>query len=245
MKILIIDIETSPMTGLIWGLWDQNINYKHIQKEGAILCYAAKWLGESKVYFDSLNQSTPREMLRSAHALLTEADAVISFNGINFDIKHLNAQFLVNKMKPPAAFKNIDLLRVARSRFKFPSNKLDYIATRLGLGQKVAHEGMELWIKCMAGNKAAWGRMKKYNIQDVHLTEAVYKKLLPWIKNHPNINLFSDIECCPSCGSGALQSRGTRVTVTGAYHRYQCLSCGSWATGTKMIRKAVRIKGES
>lgn len=231
------------MSGLIWGLWDQNVSYKHIQKEGGVLCYAAKWLGEKKVYFDSVHHSTEKAMLKSAHDLLSEADAVISFNGINFDIKHLNAQFLLHKIKPPAPFKNIDLLRVAKSQFKFPSNKLDYIATRLGLGQKVAHEGMDLWIKCMANNKAAWGRMKKYNIQDVVLTENVYNKLLPWIKNHPNVNLFSDIECCSNCGSASLQSRGRAVSAVGSYQRYQCLSCGGWNKGTKTIHKTVKIRG--
>ena len=134
MKILTLDIETSPMTGLIWGLWDQNISYKHIQQEGSVLCYAAKWLGDNKVYFDSVNKSSPKEMLKGIHNLLNKADALISFNGINFDVKHLNAQFLLHKMKPPSPFKNIDLLRTAKSRFKFPSNKLDYIAQRLGLG---------------------------------------------------------------------------------------------------------------
>lgn len=242
MKVLIIDIETKYMLAPVWGLWDQNISHKHIQQEGGILCYAAKWLGEKEIFFDSVHQSTERAMLKSAHALLSEADAVISFNGISFDIKHLNAQFVLHKLKPPSTFKNIDLLRVAKSRFKFPSNKLDYIAKRLGLGSKVEHEGMELWVKCIAGNKAAWARMKKYNIQDVLLTEAVYLKLRPWVKSHPNMNLFSEIECCPSCGSASLQRRGMAFTTTGAYQRYQCMSCGAWAQGSRALYKHKRIK---
>jgi len=42
MKILLLDIETSPMEALVFGLWDQNINFKNIIAEGTILCWAAK-----------------------------------------------------------------------------------------------------------------------------------------------------------------------------------------------------------
>ena len=231
------------MTGLIWGLWDQNISYKHIQQEGSVLCYAAKWLGDNKVYFDSVNKSSPKEMLKGIHNLLNKADALISFNGINFDVKHLNAQFLLHKMKPPSPFKNIDLLRTAKSRFKFPSNKLDYIAQRLGLGQKTEHEGMGLWIKCMAGNKTAWRVMEKYNRQDVILTEQVYYKLLPWIKGHPNANLYHNGRRCPSCGSPTLIKRGLVTSTVGTYIRYSCNACGTWSQGKKMIAPPVEIRG--
>ncbi len=40
-------------------------------------------------------------------------------------------------------------LQTSRSKFRFVSNKLDYIAQRLGLGKKTAHEGHELWLKVM------------------------------------------------------------------------------------------------
>lgn len=242
MKILILDIETSPMTGLIWGLWDQNISYKHIQVEGSVICYAAKWLGEKEVFFDSINKSSKKDMLKSVHKLLSEAEALISFNGINFDVKHLNAQFLLHKMKPPSPFKNIDLLRTAKSRFKFPSNKLDYIAKRLGLGQKTAHEGMELWIKCMAGNKRAWKVMETYNRQDVILTEKAYYKLLPWIRNHPNSNLYHSGRSCPSCASPRLQKRGYSTSAVGTYQKYSCMACGSWSQGKKVIGPKVEIR---
>lgn len=116
--------------------------------------------------------------------------------------------------KPPAPYKQIDLLQVVKSNFKFPSNKLDYISQRLGLGQKVEHEGMALWTKCMKGDKAAWQRMEEYNIQDVVLLEDLYKRILPWIKNHPNMNVYKDGPICPTCGDEHLQKRGTAVTTT-------------------------------
>lgn len=242
MKILLLDIETSPMTALVFGLWDQNINFKNIITEGTVLCWAAKWYGEKEMMFDSIHKSKPRDMIKGIHALLDEADATITYNGINFDHKHLNSQFLLHKLKPPSSYKTIDLLRTIRGRFKFPSNKLDYVTRRLKIGAKTDHEGMELWKKCMAGNRAAWRTMEKYNRNDVLIMEETYKKVLPWIKNHPNMNHFSDEPCCTSCGSLSLQKRGFGINSTTAYQKYQCMTCGSWSSSARSTKKAVTIK---
>jgi hypothetical protein len=94
----------------------------------------------------------------------------------------------------------------------------------------------------MNGDKDAWKRMEEYNIQDVVLLESLYHKLLPWIKTHPNRNLFSDDVVCPTCGSHHLQKRGTAISITGTYQRYQCKSCGSWSQGTKSTKKTVEVK---
>ena len=94
----------------------------------------------------------------------------------------------------------------------------------------------------MNGDKDAWKRMQDYNVQDVVLLEQLYNKLLPWIKNHPNQNLFSGDVVCPTCGSNHLQKRGTAVSTTGTYQRCQCRSCGSWSQGTKVTKKTVEVK---
>lgn len=242
MKILLLDIETSPMTAMVFGLWDQNINFKNIITEGTVLCWAAKWYGEDKMQFDSVHKSKPRDMIKGIHALLDEADATITYNGINFDHKHLNSQFLLHGLKPPSSYKTIDLLRTMKGRFKFPSNKLDYITRRLKIGAKTDHEGMELWKKCMAGQAKAWRTMESYNKNDVLIMEETYKKVLPWIKNHPNMNHFSDEPCCNSCGSLSLQKRGYGIATTGTYQKYQCKTCGSWSQGTHILHKRVGIK---
>jgi DNA polymerase elongation subunit (family B)/DNA-directed RNA polymerase subunit RPC12/RpoP len=242
LKILLLDIETSPNTAHVWGLWQQNVSINQLMESSYVLCYAAKWLGDEDIYFDSVHQSKPKIMLKGIHALLESADAVIHYNGTKFDIPTLNKEFLLSKLLPPSPYKQIDLLRVVRSNFRFPSNKLDYVSQRLGLGKKHAHEGHDLWVKCMNGDKDAWKRMEEYNIQDVVLLESLYENLLPWIKNAPNRNLYQDIAGCPTCGSTRLQKRGTAVSATGAYQRYQCRDCGSWSQGTKSIKKTVEVK---
>ena len=177
-------------------------------------------------------------MLKQIHDLLNEADAVVHYNGTKFDIPTLNKEFLLYGMEPPAPYKQIDLLRVARNTFKFPSNKLDYVAQALKLGAKTKHTGHELWIKCMNYDKEAWKMMEEYNKQDVLLLEKVYNKLKPWIKGHANHSIHSDNGLiCPNCGSTHWHKRGLYYTSTCTYQRYKCNGCNSWFRGTKNIGK--------
>ena len=242
MKILLLDIESSPNTAHVWGLWQQNVSINQLMESSYVLCYAAKWLGDEEVTFDSVHQSKPKTMLKGIHGLLNDADAVVHYNGTKFDIPTLNKEFLLHSFNPPSPYKQIDLLRVVRSNFRFPSNKLDYVAQRLNLGKKHEHEGHELWVKCMNGDKDAWKRMEQYNIQDVVLLESLYNALRPWIKSHPNHNLFADDHVCPNCASTRLQKRGTSISSTGTYQRYQCSSCGTWSQSTKSIKSSVEVK---
>lgn len=242
MKILLLDIESSPNVAHVWGIWQQNVGINQLMESSYVLCWAAKWLGSDEIEFDSVYKSKPKAMLRRIHALISAADVVVHYNGTKFDMPTLNKEFLLHDLPPPSPYKQIDLLRTVRSQFRFPSNKLDYVAQRLGLGKKQAHEGHELWVKCMNNDKDAWLRMEGYNIQDVVLLEDLYNKVLPWIKNHPNHNVHVEGHVCPSCGSDRLHKRGIAVSQSGTYQRYQCRSCASWSQGTKSLRPTVEIK---
>ena len=168
MRILLLDIESSPNTAHVWGLWQQNVSLNQLMESSYVLCYAAKWLGEKEMFFDSVHQSKPKKMLKGIHGLLNDADAVIHYNGSKFDIPTLNKEFLLHSFNPPSPYKQIDLLRTVRSNFRFPSNKLDYVAQRLGLGKKQEHEGHELWVKCMNGDKDAWKDRKSTRLNSSH-----------------------------------------------------------------------------
>lgn len=237
MKILLLDIETAPNTAHVWGLWQQNVGLPQILESGYVMCWAAKWLGEEEIFFDSIMKSSSRNMLKRIHALLDKADAVVHYNGTKFDIPTLNKEFVLHEMAPPAPYKQIDLLSVARKQFKFPSNKLDYVAGALGLGNKIPNIGHELWIRCMAKDKDAWVSMEEYNKHDVKLLEEVYYRLLPWIKNHPNLSLYTkdEVETCPNCGGYHYQKRGYAYTGASRYQRYQCQDCGTWFRDIKSI----------
>jgi len=244
---LVIDIETGPNLGFVWGLWDQNVGLSQIESTGSVLCFAAKWLGDpvSKTIFRSTFHDGEAEMIEEAWDLIDQADAVIHYNGKAFDMKHLNREFLLAGLTPPSPHKDIDLLLAARSRFKFVSNKLDFVSQQLGVGSKVKHEGFELWKKCLEGDTAAWQRMKKYNIGDIKITEEVYWKLRPWIKNHPAVGMYTgEVHSCPNCGSDNLQRRGYYRTNASEFQRYRCNDCGGWSRrSTKEADMATTTRG--
>jgi DNA polymerase elongation subunit (family B) len=185
-------------------------------------------------------QDGERQMVESIYGLLEEADAVVHYNGKKFDIPKLNAEFIKFDLTPPSTYKQIDLLTVARSQFRFTSNKLDFVAQHLGIGAKVQHKGMDLWAECMDGDPVAWKQMERYNKQDVRLLPKLYKKLLPWIVNHPNYCLYLDTTrpVCVNCGSTKVQSRGKERTSTQVYPRFRCCDCGKWMRGKGTLLSA-------
>lgn len=232
MKILFLDIESQPYTALVWGVRKQYLTSKNLLDTGGILCWAASWADSDYVMFDSVQQSGELEMLKSVHALLEEADMVVTYNGNSFDIPMLNREFLKNKLPPPAPYKSVDLYRTVRSKFRFASGKLDDVLKELGFSGKTAHRGLLLWLECMRGKRDAWKEMEEYNVNDTLELEALYYRLLPWISNHPNRILYDNKLVC-RCGSTHFQSRGWAYTTTAKYKRYQCKKCGTWTRGTE------------
>lgn len=237
MKILHLDIETAPNIVYAWGLWNQNISINQIVEPGFTLSFAAKWHHEDTFVFRSVYHDDPVTMLQELWELLNEADAVVHYNGEKFDIPTINREFVVAGWEPPNPYHQIDLLKVVRQRFKFSSNKLDYVAQQLGLEAKLQHSGMDLWTGCMNGDAASWKVMKDYNIQDVNLLPQLYLLLLPWIKNHPNHALYQDTDrpVCPNCGSHNVKMNGKEHTKTLTYQRYRCKDCLTPIRGRKNI----------
>ena len=238
MKILFLDLETSPNLAFVWGLWQQNVSINQLMESTEVICFGARWHGKKEVIFKSLHHHGKKAMLDELHKLMEEADVLVGWNSAAFDSKHIKREFIENGYLPPSPYKEMDLMRVVKSQFKFPSNKLDCVAQTLGVGAKVQHSGFDLWVKCMADDKKAWAEMKEYQIQDVNLLIDLYEILKPWIKNHPHAALHEGVEGgCSNCASTKLQRRGQARTITATYQRFQCMDCGKWLRGDKAIEK--------
>lgn len=234
MKILLLDIESSPSIVYSWSLFNPILTPSHIVESGTILCYSAKWLDGKNIYFSSVQRQSSKKMLTSIHKLMDQADTIVHYNGLKYDIPTLNREFILHNLLPPADSKHVDLYQVVKRQFRFESNKLDWVCKQLGLGAKVVHRGMGLWRDCLAKKAFAWKEMEQYNRMDVALLERLYNKLLPWIKNHPNYGFFRislDKIVCPNCGSEKLQKRGFLISGIGRYQRVQCGDCGKWSRG--------------
>ena len=232
-KILIFDIETSPLEVYAWSLWDQFTALNQVIKDWEILSFASKWLGEDEskiVYHDKRNDDTDERVVRELHAKLDEADILITQNGISFDVKKANARFMHYGLQPPSSSRHFDTLRVAKSKFKFTSNKLEYMTkkfctkyTKLDHGK---FGGFSLWKECLAGNEEAWEEMELYNRYDVLSLEELAIKLLPW-DTSINFDVYNDCEInvC-TCGSIDFKKAGFYTTNACKYQKYKCKQCG-------------------
>jgi hypothetical protein len=241
-KILFLDIETTPLEGYSWGIWEQNIGLNQIIKEWSVLSYAGKFLGESRIYYaDTRERQDIRDdtsLLYGLYELLDEADIVVAQNGKQFDIKKINARMIMKGIKPYSPVRVVDTKIVAKKVAAFTSNKLEWLAAYLTDSPKSDHKefpGFEMWRECLKRNPAAFRAMKRYNIQDIISLEKVYKRLLPWIVGHPNLGTYSEESCCTNCGSKNIQHRGFTVLQQGKYQRYHCQDCGKWSRGKILL----------
>lgn len=235
LKILLLDVETAPLVSYTWGLWDQTVALNQIKDDWAIIAFAGKWLDSKEViYVDNRNQKDIRddkELLKVAWKLMNEADIIVGQNSKSFDIKKLNARFILNGMKPPSSYKQFDTMRIAKKYFAFTSNKLEYMSDKLCKQYKklkvTKFPGFNLWSECMKGNQEAWQEMKRYNILDVLSLEELYKKLVPW-DNSLNFNLYSrDNSTICTCGSKNFHKNGYFYGAAGKFQRYACSDCGA------------------
>jgi DNA-directed RNA polymerase subunit RPC12/RpoP len=177
----------------------------------------------------SIHHDGEKAMIGRMHEILDQTDVVVHYNGRKFDVPILNKDFVTQGLAPPDGYSQVDLLQTARRRFRFASNKLDFVSTFLGLESKHQHKGMRLWAECMEGDETAWKTMKEYNIQDVKMLPILYRKLLPWIQDHPNHGLYVSHEnpVCTNCGSSNLVSKGFEHLMTQSYRRLRCNACGT------------------
>jgi hypothetical protein len=249
-KVLTLDIETAPIMASVWRLFDQNVGLNMIEQDWYILSWAAKWMHEDNVIYqdksDTWEDEKDYDLLQGIHALLEEADIIITQNGKKFDAKKLNARFILNGMRPPSSYRHIDTLQEAKKHFGFTSNKLEYMTDKLcKTYKKLTHgefPGFELWKECLRGNAKAWQEMQDYNIHDVLSLEELYTIMLPWMKTHLNINLYhpgNELLC--RCGGSEFSHNGYSYSNLSKFDRFQCTSCGAEVRGrTNLLSKEKR-----
>lgn len=243
-KILLLDIETSPLLTYTWGLYEQDVIKK--LKPFTILSVAYKWLG-GKTQVIACDKDSEKSLLLKLHRLLDEADIVIAHNGDSFDIKKINCRFIIHKLNPPSPYRTIDTKKEAKRIACFDSNSLNNLGIDMDEGEKVKHRGFEMWEGCMAGVKKDWNDMKRYNKKDVDLLERIYLRLRPWMKTHPDIrvhDITKDVKCldgCASCESEKVVRGGFNVSKKGRYQRFQCLDCGAWSQGKRLEYQENRL----
>jgi hypothetical protein len=228
-RILFLDIETKPAIVYSWGLHDQQHSIDQIIDPGGTICFGARWQGVKKAEFYSDWDHGHDEMVRQAHRLFSEADAIITFNGDRFDIPKLMGEFLLAGLPPPKPVTSIDVYKSIKNK-GYISGKLGFVSPHLGNAGKEKHDGFRMWIGVMNGDEKQQRKMKRYCIGDVRELEDLYDRIRPYITNHPKLRHG---EVCGACGSDNLQRRGYRKTKAFKVQALQCQDCGSWSQGKR------------
>lgn len=241
-KILTLDIETKP--ALVWT-FSQKPNWigpDQVKEPDGMICWAAKWEHKNSVLYRSEYHHDKERMLHKLHDLMDEADAIVTYNGDNFDFPHIYREFELASIPDPSPYISVDLYKVLKKKERWFSHKLAFITEQLQLTGKLEHTGFKMWLDCLGENgeeaqRKAWALMRRYNKRDIVTTEELFRRVQHHVTNLPSILLYreelTEETACPQCGSGWLQRRGYTVAKTRRYPRYHCQECGKWFKGNR------------
>lgn len=235
-NILFWDIETSLMKAYTFSLWPERISIDDVISDWRILCICYAWNDEPPQEITG----TEKEIVRKFSKILNEADISVYHNGDKFDLKRLRSKIVeygLPSIKQFNSANTVDTYKVVKKECNFSSNKLDFIARNvMKIGSKIV-TNKKLWIDATEGCEDALARMVTYCKRDVVVLRNVYKRLRPYITNHPNMNHYSNGDSvCTNCGSSHIQKRGFRLTRVGRYQAYQCLDCTGYFQSGKNLQ---------
>lgn len=230
---LFFDIETSPNIGFFFEAgFKKNISTDSIIKERAIICICYKWEDEKEVsYLKWDSKQSDKAILEKFIAVANTANELVGHNGDRFDLAWIRTRCLFHRIEMFPMYVTIDTLKISRSKFKFNSNRLDYISSFLGMGKKIKTE-FSLWSDIvLRKDKVAMEKMIKYCQMDVILLEKVYKQLAPYVphKSHYGVTFGQHRGSCPECGSDELVISKYRTTAMGTRKvQFKCKTCNRY-----------------
>ena len=259
-RILYLDIENSRMVLEFetYSLYDNNrIHPRHIKHDWYITCAAWGWLDNTKkkvTEYGSVsvadfktaykkNFRDDRGVVKALHKVMSQADLIVGHNSDSFDIKKISYKFIKYGLEPLDLCPTVDTLKSAKKYFKSSSNSLFNLAKEFDVPMKIELPPGTMH-KADNGCEKSLKKLVAYNKGDITAGASLYFKMLPYIKNHPNLNKIlgekqspKKITKCGSCGSRRIKKDGNIYTNNARYERYPCLTCGSSTRGKKISNK--------
>lgn len=250
-RILSFDLEVSPAVGYYYPpTWETMI--LETQERQKLMSFAWQWvepngkaskpksvcLADYATY--GVDPKNDELITQELHDIMNQADAYITQNGDNFDVKMANYFFIMNGLGPVREAKSIDTKKMAKRYFRFNNNTLDNLAKELGFEGKTKVKHSDIWQDCfLKGDKKSWKMMCKYNENDVVQTTQIYLAMRPFMRNHPNLARIAGMEyACPTCLSTDYTKSGQRYTGVSVFQRFDCSNCGRGFTE----RTALKVK---
>lgn len=247
-RVLIYDIETCLMLAALFGCGEQVVRHGQLIPGFdicQIICITYAWLDEPGVKVLTWDKETrdDKELIKKFDELVAQADVVIGKNSDRFDAKHVNTQRLLADLPPVPewAYKCDDLEKQMRRYFYLPSQSLDYISKKMGLGGKTKmdfQDWLDILMQYIYPNvkalkriaNIAFKKMCDYGKKDTQDTKDIIIKVWPHVKFKFNYSNFLKTACCKNCGSKNIRSNGRQVNQDSTiYIPFRCRDCGGYA----------------
>lgn len=186
-NILYLDIEVSKSLIYNYGLKvpSKYIGHDNLVKPYYIICWTASYLHLDTVWSASVNVRDTKDwsdkrILKKLRDLMESADVIAGHNVDAYDIKRINTRLLMNGLEPVTGKRTLDTLKIARQKFAFESNRLDYISQILGFRPKDDISNDD-WLKIVAdADKATLDKILTYNVGDVENGKNVLRTLMKY-----------------------------------------------------------------
>lgn len=253
-RVLFYDLETSYSFGAFFApLYDMSIPPQNVLLPSFLISAQWQWMGEDKRHSVSLLDDMKRfkknrftfkdafvddyHVAKTIYDQLSQADIVIAHNNDQFDAKKINTGILKHGFKPLHRLQSIDTLKEARKNFKLESNSLDYLARYLDVPRKKS-PSKDMFLRASMGDIDAIRETAEYGLDDLPPLIGVYYKLRPFMKSHPNMNVYMGDGRCPVCASKSFTEDRDYHTRVQSKHGYRCNDCNHYFTSSKTIRMA-------
>lgn len=245
-KVVTFDIERMKGRAEVefWDLGDYKNRRLHadtVVEWPRTICLAWRRYGKKRIEFASEWGDGREGMLHRAWEMFDQADILYGHNIDGFDVKKLNAEWALMGLMPPAPYKTVDTLKVARARFGFESNTLDALCKRLGLVSKTDRYDVEVARAALAGDVKMQRAIEAYNKGDICATEAFVDHVRAWIFNHPHDKHGTSDNrlTCHACWGSDLERNGTKLANQITYTMWRCRGCGAPVQGVRHNRAAL------
>jgi uncharacterized protein YprB with RNaseH-like and TPR domain len=182
-KILLFDIEVTPNLVFLWHprVYSGYVSPDNIFKERVISCIAWKWLWSDRIYSSRFNidDQNDKKCVKKFLKSWAKADAVITQNGDEFDVKWVRGRAAVHNLNVMSEPLQIDTKKIAKKAFNLNGYGLDYMGKHFNIGEKI-ETNFSLWKRVFAGQKNALQEQVRYCKQDVRLLEGLFLRSYKW-----------------------------------------------------------------
>jgi DNA polymerase III epsilon subunit-like protein len=120
------------------------------------------------------------QILAKLNRLMLSADIIAGHNVDAYDMKRCNTRFLKHGLEPVTGKRTFDTLKIARQKFAFESNRLDYISQELGFRPKDDITNDDWNRIVMTGDAATLKKVDTYCMGDVREGKKVLRSLMKY-----------------------------------------------------------------